>query len=76
MNTHIIPMRRVLHALHRLAFWVGATSAAVLVAVLLLALVVRSAIRPAPGTWATTVHVGPVPVEVGVPSLIWLGTTP
>jgi len=76
MNAPTTPLRRVLHALHRLAYLVGMTSAVLLVAALMLALVVRSAIRPAPGSWATTVHVGPVPVEVGAPSLIWLGTTP
>jgi hypothetical protein len=76
MSAPTSPLRRVLHALHRLAYWVGMASAVLLAVALMLALVVRSAIRPAPGTWATTVHIGPVPVEVGVPSLIWLGTTP
>jgi len=41
-----------------------------------LLLVVRQALKPAPGGWATSLRVGPATVEVGVPSLIWLGTTP
>lgn len=63
-------------ALYRLAYWVGVVTASLVCATLLLFFVARAAIRPAPGAWATTVHVGPVPVEVGVASLIWLGTTP
>ena len=63
-------------ALYRLAYWVGVVTASLVCAALLLFFVARAAIRPAPGAWATTVHVGPVPVEVGVASMIWLGTTP
>lgn len=63
-------------ALYRLAYWVGVVTVSLVCATLLLFFVARAAIRPAPGAWATTVHVGPVPVEVGVASLIWLGTTP
>lgn len=63
-------------ALYRLAYWMGVVTASLLCATLLLFFVARAAIRPAPGAWATTVQVGPVPVEVGVASLIWLGTTP
>ena len=63
-------------ALYRLAYWVGVVTASLVCATLLLFFVARAAIRPAPGAWATTVQVGPVPVEVGVASLIWLGTTP
>ncbi|MES2952521.1 MAG: biosynthetic peptidoglycan transglycosylase [Pseudomonadota bacterium] len=78
MNT--LPLRTAtrsaLHALHRLAFWVGVATATAVCAVLVLFFVARAAIRPAPGAWATTVHVGPVAVDVGVASLIWLGTTP
>jgi hypothetical protein len=63
-------------ALYRLAYWVGVVTASLVCASLLLFFVARAAIRPAPGAWATTVQVGPVDVEVGVASLIWLGTTP
>ena len=63
-------------ALYRLAYWAGVVTASLVCATLLLFFVARAAIRPAPGAWATTVQVGPVPVEVGVASLIWLGTTP
>lgn len=69
-------VRCALRALHRLAFWVGVAVASMLCAVLVLFFVARAAIRPAPGAWATTVQVGPVAVDVGVASLIWLGTTP
>jgi hypothetical protein len=44
--------------------------------VLALLLVAREAIRPAPDAWATTLPIGPMKVEIGVPSLIWLATTP
>jgi hypothetical protein len=43
---------------------------------MLLFFAARAALRPAPDAWSTRVHVGPVAVEMGVPSLIWLGTTP
>lgn len=76
MNTATTALHRALRALYRLAYGVGVASAVLISLLLVLALVARSAIRPAPGSWATTVHIGPVPVEVGVPSLIWLGTTP
>ena len=66
----------VVSALHRVAVWVGVASAVCVGALLVFLLIARAVIRPAPGTWATTVQLGPVPVEVGVPSLIWLGTTP
>ena len=59
-------------ALYCLAYWVGVVTASLVCATLLLFFVARAAIRPAPGAWATTVQVGPVPVEVGVASLIWL----
>lgn len=45
-------------------------------ATLVFLLVARHALKPAPGDWATTLRAGPVAVRVGVPSLIWLGTTP
>jgi hypothetical protein len=41
-----------------------------------LLLIVRQVLKPAPGEWATSLRVGPAAVQVGVPSLIWLGTTP
>ena len=65
----------VSRTLYRLAYWVGVVTASLLCAALLLFFVARAAIRPAPGAWATTVQIGPVPVEVGVASLIWMGTT-
>jgi hypothetical protein len=37
---------------------------------------VKAILKPAAGAWATTVHAGPVTVQVGVPTLIWLATTP
>ena len=64
------------HALYRLAYWVGLATFSAACALLILFFVARAAIRPVPGAWATTVQVGPVPVEIGVASLIWLGTTP
>lgn len=63
-------------ALRRLAYWLGVASAASLCAVLALLLVAREAIRPASDAWATTLPLGPLKVEIGVPSLIWLATTP
>lgn len=63
-------------ALRRLAYWLGVACAASLCAVLALLLVAREAIRPAPDAWATTLPLGPLKVEIGVPSLIWLATTP
>lgn len=68
--------RSAAHALLRIAYWVGVATASAVFAGTVLFFVARAAIRPAPGVWATTVQVGPVPVEVGVASLIWLGTTP
>lgn len=70
MNTTALPTaRRLLHGLLRMAFWVGVSTVLSASLLLVLGLVVRAAIRPAPGTWATTVAVGPLPLEVGVPSL-------
>jgi hypothetical protein len=67
---------RALRSLHRLAYWVGVATASTVCALLVMFFVARAAIRPAPGAWATTVQVGPTSVEIGVASLIWLGTTP
>ncbi|ARV19459.1 Monofunctional biosynthetic peptidoglycan transglycosylase [Curvibacter sp. AEP1-3] len=36
----------------------------------------RAVLRPAPGDWSTTVHAGPIKLEVGVAALIQWGTTP
>lgn len=66
----------VSHALYRVAYWVGMVTFSIVFAVLVLFFVARAAVRPAPGAWATAVHVGPVAVDVGVASLIWLGTAP
>lgn len=65
-----------LHGLHRLTYWVGVTTASFVCALLVLFFVARAAIQPAPGAWATTVQTGPVSVDIGVASLIWLATTP
>ncbi|MES2583133.1 MAG: biosynthetic peptidoglycan transglycosylase [Pseudomonadota bacterium] len=75
LSLHTLVLSKV-RALYRLAYWVGVATFSLACALLLLFFVARTAIRPAPGAWATTVQVGPVPVEVGVASLIWLGTTP
>ncbi len=75
LSLHTLALSKV-RALYRLAYWVGVATFSMLCAALLLFFVARAAIRPAPGAWATTVHVGPVPVQVGVASLVWLGTTP
>ncbi len=61
---------------YRVAVWVGVASVVLVGALLVFVLIARTALRPAPGAWATTVQMGPMPVEVGVPSLIWLATTP
>ena len=77
MNHFLYSVWRTLaHAICRVAFWVGLGTTMALGLLLILFGVARTAIRPAPGAWATTVPVGPVAVEVGVASLIWLGTTP
>jgi len=61
---------------YRFCYWLGVASVSVMLVLLALFLVVRVAVRPPAGAWSTRVHVGPVAVEMGVPSLIWLGTTP
>nr|WP_319564921.1 biosynthetic peptidoglycan transglycosylase [uncultured Rhodoferax sp.] len=61
---------------YRVCYGLGVASVSVMVLLLVLFLVVRAAVRPPAGAWSTRVHVGSVAVEVGVPSLIWLGTTP
>ena len=78
MNTEIPRTfaRSASHALLGIAYWLGVVTASVVFAGAVLFFVARAAIRPAPGVWAATVQVGPLPVEVGVASLIWLGTTP
>lgn len=61
---------------YRFCYGLGVVCVGAVIALLVLFFVARAALRPAPGAWSTRVHVGPVAVEVGVPSLIWLGTTP
>lgn len=61
---------------YRLCYWLGVVSVGVFFTLLVPFLITRAALRPPPGAWATRVFVGPVAVEMGVPSLIWLGTTP
>ena len=65
--------RRVLKAVGRAIVLMLVTA---VIAVIVFLLVARHALKPAPGDWATTLRAGPVEVPVGVPSLIWLGTTP
>ncbi len=36
----------------------------------------RAIVRPAPGDWATTLHLGPLKMEVGVAALVQWGSTP
>ncbi|MDR3371085.1 biosynthetic peptidoglycan transglycosylase [Rhodoferax sp.] len=77
MNTTSDPSsHHWLRALHRFCFWLGLISVGLALVMLVMLGVLRSALRPPPGAWSTRVHVGPVAIEVGVPSLIWLGTTP
>ncbi len=61
---------------YRFCYGLGLAFVVGVITLLVLFWVTRAALRPPPGAWATRVHVGPVAVEVGVPSLIWLGTTP
>jgi len=61
---------------YRLCYRLGLVVVVLVISVLLLFFAARAALRPPPGAWSTHVHVGPLNVEVGVPSLIWLGTTP
>ena len=57
----------------RLLAWTGLVT---VLALLTLLGVARHALKPAPGVWATRLHVGPVTVPLSVPSAIWLATTP
>lgn len=61
---------------YRFCYWLGMAVVGMLFTLLALLLITRAALRPPPGAWSTRVHVGPVDIQVGVPSLIWLGTTP
>jgi len=69
VNTTMKTIRRVLTLL-------GMVTVVLVLSGLGLLLIARQALKPAPGEWATSLRVGPATVEVGVPSLIWLGTTP
>jgi hypothetical protein len=61
---------------YRFCYGLGVATVGVVITLLVLFWTARAALRPPPGAWSTRVHVGPIAVEVGVPSLIWLGTTP
>ncbi|TXT36836.1 MAG: glycosyl transferase family protein, partial [Comamonadaceae bacterium] len=61
---------------YRFCYGLGLAAVGIVVTLLVLLLITRTALRPPPGAWSTRVHVGPISVEMGVPSLIWLGTTP
>lgn len=80
MNHKNFLLGKTLPTLPRLAYrfchWLGVISVGVFITLLVLFWTARAALRPPPGAWATHVRVGPVAIEVGVPSLIWLGTTP
>jgi hypothetical protein len=69
-------MRMTVKTLWRALTLLGVATVALALAGLGLLFMARQAIKPAPGEWATSVHVGPATVQVGVPTLIWLGTTP
>jgi hypothetical protein len=73
MRSTSFPQRKTRN---RIALWVVSALAVLLMALVALFFVVRAAVRPAPGDWATTVRLGPVPVELGVAALIQWGTTP
>lgn len=60
----------------RVAYWVGVTTVILMVAFFALLLGARAMLLPSPGDWATTLHAGPWPVEVGVAVLIQWSTTP
>lgn len=61
--------RRLLQATAAIAI-TGAILLAVLWALL------RSALAPQPGDWATDIGRGPLTLHAGVPQLVWLATTP
>lgn len=61
---------------YRFCYGLGLAFLVLVITLLVLFWVTRAALRPPPGAWATRVFVGPVALEMGVPSLIWLGTTP
>lgn len=65
-----------LTTLRSAAFWGGITMVVLAITFTTLFFVARAMVRPAPGSWSTTVQLGPIPVELGVPALIQWGTTP
>lgn len=67
---------RAARAAWRLLHLLGLASLVLAVTALAFFFMVKAILKPAPGEWATGVRAGPVTVQVGVPSLIWLATTP
>ncbi len=67
---------RLFKRLHRIAHWVGITTAVLMIALFALLYAARAVLRPAPGDWATTLRAGPLHMEVGVAALIQWSTTP
>lgn len=61
---------------YRFCYGLGLAFVVGVITLLVLFWVTRAALRPPHGAWATRVFVDPVALEMGVPSLIWLGTTP
>ena len=69
-------MKTMMKALWRALTLLGMATVALALTGLGLLLIAKQALKPAPGEWATTLRAGPTTIQVGVPSLIWLGTTP
>lgn len=73
MRATSFPLRKTRN---RMVLWTASAVVVLFTTLVALFFVVRAAVRPAPGDWATTVRLGPVPVELGVAALIQWGTTP
>jgi hypothetical protein len=65
-------MRKLFRALRITAI----TALILMLALFAMLMGARAVLRPAPGDWSTTVHAGPIKLEVGVAALIQWGTTP
>jgi Transglycosylase len=69
-------VKRTVKTILRALTLLGMATVVLVLSGLGLLLIARQALKPVPGEWATSLRVGSATVEVGVPSLIWLGTTP
>jgi monofunctional biosynthetic peptidoglycan transglycosylase len=76
MRTVAFPFFRILQLVRRLAYLFTITLLILMIALLAVLWTARTAVRPAPGDWATTLRAGPLSIEVGVAALIQWGTTP